>query len=181
MSQIEPLRAAILARILPHVPFSGWTEESLRLAAEEATEEATEEAGASEISLARAFPGGVAECVEYFSSQADRAMERALAGYHLGSMKIREKVGLAVRLRLEGNSAEREAVRRAVRFFALPHHTGRGLQSLYRTVDAVWYAIGDRSTDFNFYTKRLLLHPAFLAEGRIARPGRHLGLPRPPY
>jgi ubiquinone biosynthesis protein COQ9 len=28
---------------------------------------------------------------------------------------------------------------------------------LYKTVDAIWYAIGDRSTDFSFYTKRGLL------------------------
>ncbi len=26
-----------------------------------------------------------------------------------------------------------------------------------RTVDALWYAAGDRSTDYNYYTKRLLL------------------------
>jgi ubiquinone biosynthesis protein COQ9 len=32
-----------------------------------------------------------------------------------------------------------------------------GLILLYRTVDAIWYAAGDRSTDFNFYTKRGLL------------------------
>ena len=28
---------------------------------------------------------------------------------------------------------------------------------LYRTVDAIWYAAGDTSTDYNFYTKRGLL------------------------
>jgi ubiquinone biosynthesis protein COQ9 len=28
---------------------------------------------------------------------------------------------------------------------------------LYKTVDAMWYAAGDTSTDFNFYTKRATL------------------------
>ncbi len=32
-----------------------------------------------------------------------------------------------------------------------------GLKLLYRTVDAIWYAAGDTSTDFNFYTKRATL------------------------
>jgi ubiquinone biosynthesis protein COQ9 len=29
--------------------------------------------------------------------------------------------------------------------------------SLWRTVDAIWYAAGDTATDFNYYTKRALL------------------------
>jgi ubiquinone biosynthesis protein COQ9 len=35
--------------------------------------------------------------------------------------------------------------------------TPLALQLLYRTVDAIWYAAGDTSTDFNFYTKRATL------------------------
>jgi ubiquinone biosynthesis protein COQ9 len=31
------------------------------------------------------------------------------------------------------------------------------LTSLYRTVDAIWQVAGDTATDWNFYTKRLLL------------------------
>ena len=28
---------------------------------------------------------------------------------------------------------------------------------MYKTVDLIWYAVGDKSADFNFYTKRALL------------------------
>src|SRR3546814_12063346 len=51
----------------------------------------------------------------------------------------------------------KEAVRRALAFLALPGNAGLAVRSLYRTVDAIWWACGDRSTDFNFYTKRGLL------------------------
>ena len=50
-----------------------------------------------------------------------------------------------------------EATRRALALLSLPFHAGRGLKLLYRTVDAMWYAAGDTSTDFNFYTKRATL------------------------
>src|SRR3546814_10685041 len=40
---------------------------------------------------------------------------------------------------------------------ALPQNAATGLACLYRTVDAIWYAAGDRATDYNFYTKRALL------------------------
>jgi ubiquinone biosynthesis protein COQ9 len=48
-------------------------------------------------------------------------------------------------------------MRRALSFLALPQHAALGARLLYRTVDTIWYAVGDRSTDFNFYTKRALL------------------------
>jgi ubiquinone biosynthesis protein COQ9 len=32
---------------------------------------------------------------------------------------------------------------------------------LYRTTDAIWHAAGDKSTDFNFYSKRALLGGVF--------------------
>ncbi len=38
-----------------------------------------------------------------------------------------------------------------------------GAKLLYRTVDAMWRAIGDTSTDFNFYTKRAILAGVYSA------------------
>lgn len=141
------VKNTLLTSLLPHVPFTGWTEAALKLAAKEA--------GLDELALARAFPEGVADCVDYFGRQADEQMVEALKNYHLETLKIREKVALAVKLRIEPHLAQREAIRRAVAFYAL--HPARGTASLYRTVDDIWHAIGDRSTDFNFYTKRLML------------------------
>ena len=64
---------------------------------------------------------------------------------------------LAVRSRLERVQPHREAVRRGLAALALPQNTPLALKSLYRTVDAVWYGIGDTSTDWNFYSKRAIL------------------------
>ncbi|MBM3515680.1 MAG: COQ9 family protein, partial [Alphaproteobacteria bacterium] len=50
----------------------------------------------------------------------------------------------------------REAVRRALPAATLRDPL-RGAEALYRTVDAIWRAVGDKSIDFNFYTKRALL------------------------
>ena len=36
-------------------------------------------------------------------------------------------------------------------------HAALGATLVYRTVDAMWRAVGDTSTDFNFYTKRGIL------------------------
>src|SRR6201999_2441801 len=58
---------------------------------------------------------------------------------------------------LEKHAGERDAARRALSLLALPLNAPLGLKLLYRTVDAMWYAAGDTSVDFNFYTKRTTL------------------------
>ena len=50
-------------------------------------------------------------------------------------------------------------MRRCLTFLALPSHAGISLKCTYNTVSEIWYAIGDQSTDFSFYSKRALLAP----------------------
>ena len=75
----------------------------------------------------------------------------------VAGLKIRDRIKGAVRIRLERHAGEREAVRRALAVLSLPFNAGLALKLLYKTVDAMWYAAGDTSTDFNFYTKRATL------------------------
>ena len=39
----------------------------------------------------------------------------------------------------------------------MPQHSNIATKSLYKTVDQIWFIAGDNSTDFNFYTKRIIL------------------------
>ena len=104
-----------------------------------------------------AFPGGAAELIAFHSAEADRRLLESLQAMDLASMRVRDRIATAVRLRLEQNAEHREAIRRALAFLALPQNGPLALKCLYRTVDAMWYAAGDTSTDYNFYTKRMLL------------------------
>lgn len=148
-------KRALLEAMLPHVPFDGWTAKSLNLAARDA--------GIDTGVVLRAFPGGAADLLDFWVSETDAAMLRVLEGRDLAAMKVRERVKLAVMTRLELAAPHREAVRRALTLEALPQHAPRALRQVYRTVDAIWYAAGDTATDFNFYTKRLLLAGVYAA------------------
>lgn len=139
----------IIMHALPLVPFDGWNMQTLGKAAIAA--------GYKKTDAVRVFSGGAIEAVDAYSRLADKHMLEALSGYHLDNMKIRAKIALAVRLRLELQTAHREAMRRTIAMHALPLYTHRALRALYETVDNIWFAIGDTSTDFNFYSKRLLL------------------------
>ena len=119
--------------------------------------QAAEEAGADKTAVARLFPNGTLGLIEAFSEDADRKMETALAARKLSAMKIRARIKTAVLARIAPLRAHKEAARRAAAFLTLPPHAALGVKLLYRTVDAMWRAVGDTSTDFNFYTKRAIL------------------------
>ena len=146
---LDDVRQAILEAAMPHVPFDGWTRETMRRAASDAGIEAA---------LADvAFPRGAVTLMDLFASEMDARMLEALEAKDIGSMRIRDRIICAVRTRLECLEPYREAERRAVGFLTLPPNAPLGLRLMGRTVDAMWRAAGDRSTDFNYYTKRALL------------------------
>ncbi|MGH6889608.1 MAG: COQ9 family protein [Rhizomicrobium sp.] len=142
-------RLAILFAALPHVAFDGFADRVLKHAATEA--------GVAESEIARLFPNGPLGLVETFSEFADSEMTRLLAKAKLDTLKIRERIALAVETRLDVLGPHKEAARRAAAFLTLPPNATTALKLLYRTVDAIWRGIGDTSTDFSFYTKRATL------------------------
>ena len=155
MLNTDETRDRLLVAALKHVPFDGWSEKALLRAAEESAI-GTDEAR-------RAFPNGAASLIEYHSAWDDQHMLESLDEVTLKGLGVRRRVAAVVRNRFEQNEPQREAIRAAMAYLALPHNGPLALKCLYRTVDAVWFAIGDTSTDFNFYSKRVLLAGAYSA------------------
>jgi ubiquinone biosynthesis protein COQ9 len=133
----------LLDEVLRHVPFDGWTERALANCADPDA-------------CARAFPGGIADVVREFNARADRAMIAAVQAMGEGT-RTRDRVAYAVRARLESLAPHREAARRLATWAAMPGHQALVARLVWRTVDAIWRAAGDRSADFGYYTKRALL------------------------
>ena len=132
--------AAIMA-LLPNVPFDGWTIAALQSAA-----------GPDADLL---FPGGVTDLIEGYCDLGDRWMEEGAAALPEG--RVSERVRAIIALRLEQNRPHREAVRRALAVLALPSNAGVAVRCTARTVDSIWFAAGDGSADFSWYTKRAIL------------------------
>lgn len=102
------------------------------------------------------------ECLDYLAERTDGEMLDILKrDYDLPTMKIRERIATAVMVRLRLMLPHREAIRRALATYAMPWHAVDGLKTLQRTVDHMWMAAGDTATDYNFYTKRILLSKVY--------------------
>jgi ubiquinone biosynthesis protein COQ9 len=172
-------RDAILEATLDHVAFEGWTPKAVA-------------GGLADLGLPPAagdlaFPGGMAEMIRYWAASLDARMTeqlgRAAATDAAGAdaagddaagadataaggaraVALPERIRHAIRLRLALCEPHREAVRRAIAYLSLPPNQPTLVRMTYDTADAVWYAVGDRSTDFSFYTKRASLAGIYAA------------------
>ncbi len=148
-SPFDPARDAILAEALKSAAFDGFTPLALARAALCA--------GRSKAELAAAFPGGAIDLLRWWSVRADDAAALAAGERREPPMKIREKVAAGVSARLAFLRPHKEAARRAAAYLALPHNAPEAARLVWASADAIWRAIGDPSTDFNFYSKRAIL------------------------
>jgi ubiquinone biosynthesis protein COQ9 len=143
------LKDAVLAAALKDAAFDGFTDSVLA--------KAGKIAGADKDDLARLFPDGPVSLIAYYSHSVDAEMDKVLAGMDLPKRKIRERIKLAVLTRLSILRPHKEAARRAAALLSLPMNAGLAAKLMYASVDAMWRAAGDTSTDFNFYSKRTIL------------------------
>lgn len=146
----------LITAALRQIPFEGWTKAAFSKA------EAAE--GFSAGTYAAYFPGGVQDFIRCFWHFIDAAMEAELAGQRdFEQAKVREKIYRCVMARLHAMAPYREAVRRLIGHQLLPWNKPLALGNLGRAADAMWRAAGDRSIDYNYYTKRLLLAGVYTA------------------
>lgn len=145
----EPARRVLLEAALDEAAFDGWNSAMMSKAAKAA--------GIDASVVAAAFPDGVRDLLRYWSICNDEAIREAMADPVFSGLKIREKVAFAVNARLDVLRPHKEAARRAAALLALPPYTMLGAQLAWRTADTIWRGLGDKSTDFNFYSKRGIL------------------------
>ena len=150
--KVEQHLSELLAAILPHVVFDGWSQTSFDCAV-------------ADLNMDAAFAGvlaprGALDLAVAYHRQGDVAMRAAYQSSPTVSLKIREKITLAVRLRLEA-IGDKEAVRRATSLFALPQHAGEGAKLIWGTADQIWDALSDGSRDVNWYSKRATLSAVY--------------------
>jgi len=148
-----PDRDKAIEAMLPNVPFDGWSKRALRAGIVSAGMPADE--------ADLLFPLGTVDMIETFSDLADRRMEAAAAD--LPDMRVSAKVRAVIALRLEQNRPYKEAIRRAIAVLSLPRNAWAAAGCSARTIDAIWHAAGDRSTDFSWYTKRAILTVVYSA------------------
>lgn len=154
----------ILSKFLEVAAFDGWNEDALL--------KAMSELKIDEKFLSLIFENGCIDLCEFYIHEKNEEAGEAFNFKHLSETKIRNKIRFALYERFEVEKNNKIALQRLVNFYLNPKNfasvkTGpkplfQAIKDCYKISDFIWYLIGDKSTDFNFYTKRLTLSKIIL-------------------
>ena len=133
----DDLKRAVLAQLLARAAAEGFTASLLRA-----------------MDTTAVFDGDLAAVLAFWSAEVDCALQTQLAAQDLASLSIRGRIRAGVLTRLAILKPHKDAARKAA---ALPQSLLGNAEALWRSADIIWRAAGDTATDFNFYSKRLIL------------------------
>ena len=142
----------LMLTALPNVAFDGWSNSTFVAACREAD--------ISERKARLFCPRGALDLAIAFHKWGDDQFEAAFTKKEISELKVREKIRKAVELRIKVAS-DKEAVRRGVVLFALPIYAFEGSRLIWDTSDLIWELIGDKSEDYNWYSKRAILSAVY--------------------
>ncbi|WP_424814046.1 COQ9 family protein [Roseococcus sp. YIM B11640] len=141
--------AALLRAVVARTGRDGWTRQTLR--------DALADRGEPPEMVSSAFPRGVPGAIEDWLASVNAAMEAAAAGEDFSALRTPERIRRLFAIRLRMLEPDRDAWRGAMRHLALPWNLPLALRCAARTASAIWYAAGDQSSDFSWYTRRATL------------------------
>ena len=149
----ERQRKKILKQALIDINTYGFNENMLIQAAENCK--------LSEGTLGRLFPEGIYELKEYFFNEIDKEMLKKINQIQNKDIRIRDKIYNGVVIRLKIFQKNKDSIKHI--FVSESSTPIKSIKNLWNTVDLIWKSAGDTSTDYNHYTKRLLLSWVYLS------------------
>ncbi|KAI5061006.1 hypothetical protein GOP47_0023511 [Adiantum capillus-veneris] len=147
----QVLRAALL-----HVPKLGWSESALV-------------AGARDVGLSPAivgvFPRKEAALVEFFMDESLHNLLDYIESHEdeLASMLLQERLAKLVQCRLEMQAPLISRWAQALSIQANPANVPASFKQRAVLVDDIWHAVGDHSSDVDWYAKRTILGGLYTA------------------
>ncbi len=151
-NKITKQRLKYLELTIAEVPSTGWSNKIFYLV----EEKMNLQSGYTLI----LFEDGIKDLVSFYEAFADQEMIDKLT-FLIKPDRIRERVTLAVRSRIDNSKSSKIVQKKLLKFYAKPQNVSLGLKNMWRTVDKIWYYAGDKSTDHNYYTKRALLSAVY--------------------
>ncbi len=146
---LDEIRPALAPMIASNAAFDGWSDA--------ARDTAADTLGVDRDIAALAFPGGAVDMIDAWFAHIDRTMTELLPAERLATMKVRDRITALIEVRLAEIAPNREALRRGIAILAMPQNIARGAKLGWRAADLMWRAAGDMATDYNHYTKRMIL------------------------
>jgi ubiquinone biosynthesis protein COQ9 len=152
---LETLRRRLALKVGEHAVFDGWTQT--------AVDSAATELGIEPAQARLAFPKDAPHMIEAWIEGVDAAMTAHFTPKLVEAMRVSQRIRAMIWFRLETTGPAREAVRSALSILAMPQNVPLALHTGWRSADLMWRLAGDTATDYNHYSKRLILSGVYTA------------------
>ena len=152
---LETLRRRLALKVGEHAVFDGWTQK--------AVDSAAAELGIEPAQARLAFPKDAPHMIEAWIEGVDAAMTAHFKPKLVEAMRVSQRIRAMIWFRLETTGPAREAVRSALSILAMPQNVPLALHTGWRSADLMWRLAGDTATDYNHYSKRLILSGVYTA------------------
>ena len=104
------------------------------------------------------FPNGRVEVLEFFRDYIDEVMLKRINKELVNINSITAKIYESIKIRLEILDIHRIIIPKIISFYMVPWNHFKLYPYTWKSMNLIWrVAGGDKSTDFNYYTKRGLL------------------------
>ena len=140
---------AVLDAAIQRAPALGWNGRLVRAACEAS--------GLSQGDEELLLPNGARDLAALLSRRHDARALEILTATPATTLKMRQRIAVAVSARMEAGAADLEATKRCAAFLALPTNADLGLSLAWESADVLWRWAGDTATDWNHYSKRVIL------------------------
>jgi ubiquinone biosynthesis protein COQ9 len=152
---LAALKHRLALKVGEHAVFDGWTRK--------AVDSAADELGIDRAQARLAFPKDAPHMVEAWIEGVDAAMQAHFTPKVVAKMRVSQRIRAMIWFRLETTGPAREAVRSALSILAMPRNVPLALRTGWRSADLMWRLAGDTATDYNHYSKRLILSAVYTA------------------
>jgi len=147
----------LINAMIQHVPFDGWSLKALEQGAIDIGFEQDENIDTRMKIYRDLFKNGSIDFINIFSEIIDLEVKKHYENIKSKPERVPEKIKKIILIRLSLCLKYKEAIRSSIPITALPKNSKTSIRLLYRTCNSIWRIIGDKSTDFSFYTKRVSL------------------------
>lgn len=146
---LEKLRHKLALTVGENAAFDGWTQKAVDAAADQLDIDRAQ--------ARLAFPKEAAAMVDAYIQGVDTAMAAHFTAKRIAELKVRDRIRSLIWFRLETMAPAREAVRTGLSILAMPQNLPLAARIGWRSADLMWRIAGDIATDYNHYSKRLIL------------------------
>ena len=113
--------------------------------------------GVNKSELIIIFKNDYKKLLGYFLEEINQLLELKVKKINIINFPVNIRIKKILLTRIQILNDDKIFYKKTFDHLLLPQNIKILKKSLYKSVDTMWYLAGDTSTDFNFYTKRIIL------------------------